>query len=206
MSPELLALAKAYFEPHEGRIPHMYQCIHGQVTAGIGHLFASPPAASKLLWEHEDGTFAGDAEVRLEFAKIRALPYGKDYPASFYEIYTRLRLTDQRIDGLFLADLLEAERLLAETRIRGALAFPEYDRWPAKIQLAMLDMMFSIGPAFMGSIPPKAYPKLVAAAQRGDWATCAEECKRGGVAPRRDDALKALFESAIPSAIPTKKE
>lgn len=191
MSPELLLLAKSYFEPHEGRKNFPYLCIHGIITFGVGH--AAPKAAMMRAakW-YRNGVLASMAEVDAAWAKVKMQPFGRNLTAESYQHLTSIRLPDSEIDRIFSEDLAEAERLLRH-------AFIEYNRWPIKIQLAMIDMMFSVGPAFLGNVPPKAYPRLVAAARRQDWATCAAECKRGGVSPTRDAALAALFSSTIPS-------
>lgn len=198
MSPELFALARGYFAQHEGRKVHMYKCVHDVPTFGVGHAAFTVDAAAKAKWRRRDGALATFPEVELEYRQVRALPFGKTYPAEWYERRTALRLHESEIDRIFEADLLEAERLLKATKRGGKPVFADYDRWPISAQLGMIDMMFSMGPAFMGSEPPKAYPRLVAAAQRQDWATCAAESKRGGVGPARDAALANLFNSAMP--------
>jgi GH24 family phage-related lysozyme (muramidase) len=194
MSPELFKAAVEYFTPHEGNIPWLYQCVHGWPTVGRGHLVPSADASARLAWTRQDRTIAGTNEIRAEWDRIKALPAGKR--AEFYRQHAKLRLTQERIDALFRADVLEAERILRETKRDGAAIFPDYDRWPLPAQLAMIDMIFSLGPAMLGSTPPKAYPKLVAAAQRGNWETCADESGRGGVSKTRDAAVRALFMEA----------
>lgn len=198
MSPELFALARGYFTQHEGRKDHPYKCVHDVPTFGIGHAARTVQESAKAKWKRRDGSDATYAEIELEYRLVQALPFGKSYTADWYKRHTALRLPESEIDRIFESDLLEAERLLKATKRGGKPVFADYDRWPISAQLAMIDMMFSIGPAFMGTEPPKAYPRLVAAAVRQDWATCAAESKRGGVGPARDAALANLFNSAMP--------
>lgn len=190
MSPEFLDRASAYFRQHEGAVPHMYLCLHGLVTAGVGHMFPHAKAARTVMWHRQDGTLAAPVDVENEFNAIKGRPHGQNVTAASFAGITRLRLRPDTIEGILRGDLMRFEQVLAEQ-------FSDWDHWPEAAQLAMLDMVFSIGPAMFGKVAPKAYPKLVAAARNRDWATCATECKRRGVAPSRDAAVKALFEEAI---------
>lgn len=190
MSPELLAAATAYFRSHEGVVDHLYLCVHGKPTAGVGHMFPTAKAARAAGW-HRNGVYVSWSEIDAEWARVNRMPFGVQFPASSFARATSIRLSQQAIDNLLRSDLEAFERALVAM-------FPGWDHYPMPAQLGLLDLVFSLGPTGFRT----GYPRCFAATQHGDWATCALECKRGGVAPRRDAALKALFESAIP----TKKE
>lgn len=187
MSPELLKAATAYFRLHEGVVDHMYLCVHGRVTAGVGHMFPTPSSARAAGWMRGN-VFVAWAEIESAWNRVKRMPFGVQFSAKGFARATDIRLSPQAIDGLLQSDLLAFESGLAK-------AFPDWDHYPDAAQLGLLDMAFSLG--VQGLL--KGYPKCVAAAKRQDWATCAAECKRGGVSPTRDAALAALFTSAIPS-------
>lgn len=183
MTSNLSTRAIAYFRHHEGVVPHMYLCVHGRVTAGVGHMFPSAEAATRLLWERANHTAASRAEIIAEYERIAALPFGYEHPAGGFKKHATLMLPPPRIEGLLLADLESFERSLAVT-------FPAWGTWPSAAQLAVLDMAFSLGVAGL----LKTFPKFTKAARIQDWKTCAAESKRKGVAPSRDEAVAALLE------------
>ena len=76
--------------------------------------------------------------------------------------------------------------------------FAAFDTFPAAAQLALLDMIFNVGP--IGFF--KGFPKLRRAADKLDWAGCAAECKRIGISDDRDEGCKNLFLSAVPAPVP----
>lgn len=185
MSPELLKAAAAYFRQHEGVVPYMYLCVHGHVTAGVGHMFPTPSAARSAGWARAN-IYVSWAEVEQAWSRVKRMPFGVNFPAKGFERATDIRLSQQAIDNLLVADLTAFEAQLAK-------AFPRWDHFPDSAQLGLLDMAFSLGVhGFLNG-----YPKCVAAVRAEDWATCARECDRRGVAPRRNLALRSLFESAL---------
>lgn len=194
MSPAFLGMAKAHFEPHEGNVPYMYRCTNPQVavTAGIGHLFATEESATLVRWERLDGSPrpVTRSEIIEAYRKVAAMPHGR--LASFYAPATTIRLSQATIEALFERDIRNGIEFLMRQ-------FPEWDTWPDPAQLGMLDMVYSVGTRMFGNVRPYAYPKLIAAARRQDWATCAQECGRINQPPRREKATRALFEAAIPA-------
>jgi len=74
------------------------------------------------------------------------------------------------------------------------------DTFPAPAHLALLDMIFNLGPTGL----TKAFPKLCRAADRGDWKVCAAECNRLGVHASRNDETRDLFLAAATMPAPRK--
>jgi hypothetical protein len=106
--------------------------------------------------------------------------------ATFYKIPTSLELIQQTIDAKLLAVL---EGFEADLRAE----FPIYDTFPDAIKLALLDMIYNLGPAGL----LKGFPRLVAAVQSGNWAQAAEHCTRRGPAPARNNWTKQQFLSVV---------
>lgn len=185
MTNNLSTRAIAYFRAHEGVVPHMYLCVHGRVTAGVGHMFPSAEAASRLLWERQNRTIAPRAEVIAEYERIAALPFGYEHPAGGYRKHATVFLPPERIDGLLRADIQTFEQSLAA-------AFRDWDSWPIRAQLAVLDMAYSLG--VRGLLT--RFPRFTAAARKRDWATCAAESKRIGVSASRNEAVAELLDPA----------
>lgn len=181
MSPALLKQATAYFREHEGVVPWMYLCIHGKVTAGVGHMFSTPASARAAGWQRAN-VLVSYAEIDQAWNRVKAAPFGIKHPAKFYEPLTTIRLSPQAVDGLLHADLVSFERALSDM-------LPHWDRYPNSAQLGLLDMAFALGPTGFRT----GYPKCFAAARAGDWATCANECQRKGVSESRNKAVRDLF-------------
>jgi hypothetical protein len=123
-------------------------------------------------------------EIAAEYARVNAMPMGRS--SAFYKIPASLVLTQQTIDAKLTAVLAGFE---ADLRSR----FPHYDALPDGIKMALLDMIYNLGPAGLF----KGFPHLVAAIQTGAWAQAAEHCTRRGPGPARNDWTKEQFLSAV---------
>jgi len=136
-----------YLAFFEGAINWMYLDERGLVTTGKGNLL--DPYASfgrSVRFVHKDGSAASDAEVKAEFdmVKSKTVPGGgrpdKDHlnAYSFRDI-TNLRATD--------ADIYAAvTRALAakEGEARGYFG-PDYDTFPADVQVVLMQMGYAGG-------------------------------------------------------------
>jgi GH24 family phage-related lysozyme (muramidase) len=161
----------------------MYRDTVGKVTVGVGLMLPDPKAAEALPFVL--GTRAATPqEIAAEYARVNAMPMGRS--SAFYKIPASLVLTQQTIDAKLTAVLAGFE---ADLRSR----FPHYDALPDGIKMALLDMIYNLGPAGLF----KGFPHLVAAIQTGAWAQAAEHCTRRGPGPARNDWTKEQFLSAV---------
>ncbi len=169
----------------------MYRDTVGKVTVGVGLMLPDAQAAQTLpfLLNNRPAT---PEEIATEYARVDAMTLGK--AAAFYKIPASLELSQQTIDAKLLSVLLGFE-----ADLRGE--FPRYDAFPDAIKLALLDMIYNLGPAglFHG------FPHLVAAVQSGNWSLAADHCTRRGPAPSRNDWTKQQFLSVV-SAIKAEAE
>ncbi len=167
----------------EGSVPWMYRDTVGKVTVGVGLMLPDAIAAQALPFLL-NGRSATPDEIAAEYSRVDAMTMGK--AAAFYKISTSLEVTQQTIDAKLLSGLQGFE---ADLRAE----FPAYDSFPDAIKLALLDMIYNLGPAglFHG------FPHLVAAVKAGNWEQAAEHCSRRGPAPARNNWTKQQFLSIV---------
>ena len=161
----------------------MYRDTVGKVTVGVGLMLPDAQAAQALpfLLNNRPAT---PEEIAAEYARVDAMTLGK--AAAFYKIPASLELSQQTIDARLLSVLQGFE---ADLRAE----FPRYDAFPDAIKMALLDMIYNLGPAglFHG------FPHLIAAVQSGNWSLAADHCTRRGPAPSRNDWTKQQFLSVV---------
>jgi hypothetical protein len=161
-----LETAIAYFNGHEGRVPHMYLDSVGLVTVGIGCMLKDAWAARALPFViRGTSTPASPSMMADEWAAVHAQP--KDRVASFYENCTKLDLPDAAINTEFYKDVTYFSGILRQH-------FPKYDSFPDPAQLGLLDTIYSVGEAELLLPTPPGYPHFCAAAKAEDWLSCAE--------------------------------
>jgi GH24 family phage-related lysozyme (muramidase) len=171
----------------EGCVPWMYRDTVGKVTVGVGLMLPDAKAAEALPFVM--GTRAATPEeIAAEYARVDAMPMGR--ASAFYKAPTSLILTQQTIDAKLTSVLAGFE-----TDLRAQ--FPHYDGFPDAIKLALLDMIYNLGPAGLF----KGFPHLVTAVQTGAWAQAAEHCTRRGPGPARNDWTREQFLSAVVGTI-----
>jgi GH24 family phage-related lysozyme (muramidase) len=176
----------------EGCVPWMYRDTVGKITVGVGLMLPDVKAAQALpfLACSEPAT---PEQITAEFTRVEALPLGR--PSSFYKSPASLQLTQQTIDARLLSILQNFE---ADLRTE----FPHYDTLPDAIKLALLDMIYNLGPAGLF----KGFPHLVAAVQTGAWAQAAEHCMRRGPSAARNNWTRNQFLSAVVGTIKAEAE
>src|SRR6185369_16112843 len=113
------------------------------------------------------------ADVGKAYNTIAAQPAGQ--PASRYGAISNLRLPDAEIDKLLKSDIQQYLDTLAK-------ALPNWDAYPQPAQAALFDMAYNIG---VGSLL-KGYSKLIAAANAGDWVSCAQNSHVKGIPDSRN--------------------
>jgi GH24 family phage-related lysozyme (muramidase) len=176
----------------EGCVPWMYRDTVGKVTVGVGLMLPDVKAAQTLpfLAGSEPAT---SEQIATEFARVDSMPLGR--ASTFYKSPTSLQLAHQTIDARLLSILQNFE---ADLRTE----FPHYDTLPDAIKLALLDMIYNLGPAGLF----KGFPHLVAAIQTGAWAQAAEHCMRRGPSAARNNWTRNQFLSAVVGTINAEAE
>ena len=176
----------------EGCVPWMYRDTVGKVTVGVGLMLPDTKAAGSLPFLLGDRA-ATPEEISADYARVDALPLGR--ASAFYKSPTSLQLTQQTIDAK-LASILENFEADLKTE------FPHYDTLPDGVKIALLDMIYNLGPAGLF----KGFPHLVAAVQTGAWAQAAEHCRRRGPSAARNAWTRQQFLSAVVGTIKAETE
>ena len=163
----------------EGCVPWMYRDTVGKVTVGVGLMLPDAQGAKALpfLLNNRPAT---PEEITAEYARVDAMALGR--AAAFYKIPASLELSQQTIDVRLLSVLQGFEATLRAE-------FPAMMPSPTQLKMALLDMIYNLGPAglFHG------FPHLVAAIQSGNWSLAADHCTRRGPAPARNNWTKQQF-------------
>jgi GH24 family phage-related lysozyme (muramidase) len=170
----------------------MYRDTVGKVTVGVGLMVPDVKAAQELPFVLGSRP-ATPEEIAAEFTRVDALPLGR--ASSFYKTPGSLELTQQTIDAK-LSSVLQG----FETDLR--IQFPHYDLLPDAIKMALLDLIYNLGPTglFHG------FPHLVAAVEAGAWAQAAEHCMRRGPSAARNNWTRQQFLSAVVDTIKAETE
>lgn len=170
------ATARAAFgsftERFEALADWLYADVKGFVTIGRGDLIDPIALTSSVTFVHpESGAIAHWSDVTAAWQRVKLAP-GTSSSASQREAFrkrgggafrglTTIRATRASLDAIFDAKVARFEGILAK-------AFPEWDTWPARAQLATMSMAWALGPYFSGG-----WPLFTAAARAQDWAACA---------------------------------
>jgi GH24 family phage-related lysozyme (muramidase) len=182
----------AKLKEFEGCVPWMYRDTVGKVTVGVGLMLPDAKAALALPF-FLGARPATPEEIASDYARVDALSLGR--ASTFYKAPTSLELTQPAIDAK-LRSVLEGFEATLRTQ------FPHYDTLPDGVKMALLDMIYNLGPAglFHG------FPHLVAAVQTGAWAQAAEHCMRRGPGPARNAWTRQQFLTAVISTIQAEAE
>jgi hypothetical protein len=162
----------------EGDFPHLYLDVDGWVTIAWGVLADPLPLALPLPLMRADGTQATQADIALEWARIKGRKELAHLGASEAGKHCLLHLTPAGV-------LAVVQGRLDATVADLCRRYPTLATWPADAQLALL-----LGAWATGTASP--YPKRDAALARGDYLTAADECRIAGNAPR-SQVLVALY-------------
>lgn len=183
---------RAFNEPFEGVVHHMYLEIKALVTIGVGNLI-DPVSEARILpfqFKTDPERIATESEIEAEWKTVKANTAlaKKGYKAAAK--VTDLELSDEAIGKLIQKRLLNNEKL-----IRKQNPFAKWDSWPADAQLGVLSMAWAMGPsAFVG------FPKFSESCRVMDFTAAAAQCKiadadNPGVKPR-NEANQLLFRNA----------
>ena len=170
----------------------MYRDTVGKVTVGVGLMLPDSKSAEALPFVL-GGRAATPQEIAAEYSRIDAMAMG--HASTFYKTPTSLILTQPTIDAKLSSVLAGFE---ADLRSQ----FPNYDALPDGIKMALLDMIYNLGPAGLF----KGFPHLVAAIQTGAWQQAAEHCIRRGPSAARNAWTREQFLSAVVGTIKAEAE
>lgn len=184
--------------PLEARVGFMYLDMHKKrdpvtgeevldplVTTGVGNLIDPIAYALRLPWRRNaDDRAATEAEIRAEWARVKArvdlAPKGLESRRAI----TTLHLTDAAIDELCLAHLDNDARVL---RAR----FPGMDEWPADALLGIHAMAWGMGAWFF-----RKYPRFCRAVEALDFDAASRDCTSPSFNADRNAAIVRLFQNA----------
>ncbi len=146
-APPLMAIRKRILN-HEGRVRHMYRDVKGKMTVGIGFLLDTQSRVTELSWQMKEGRRPVSSAVAVaEWNYLQgAVPYGKSYSPKFYDVKTRVELSDATIDRVFTSKLLRLHRDLVREFNTAGITF---EHLPPPVQEAMFDMGWNMGAAFI---------------------------------------------------------
>ena len=163
----------------EGSVEWMYLDTVGKVTVGVGLILPNAVAAQALSFLRGDGP-ATQEEIAAEYARVSALAKGR--AAKFYAKPTGLQLSDEVIEQK-LRDALTGFESYLRKHIGG------YDGLPDAAKIALLDMVYNLGPGKLFA----EYPRLIAAIEAGDWKTAAQHSQRRGPGSARNEWTRQQF-------------
>jgi GH24 family phage-related lysozyme (muramidase) len=182
----------ADLQQFEGSVSHMYQDTRGYVTVGVGHLLRTAADAEKLPFINAStGQPATRAEIRAAFDQVAAMDPGKR--SSSYKLP----------DGLVLPETTARE--LAQGRVEREFLpglrrlYPEFDSFPPRAKLALIDMAYNLGVGGLGK-----FSHLKEAVNRQDWAAAAEHCNRRTSREERNEWTRQMFNEAAQVAVATR--
>lgn len=192
MVPDYLQRSLSNLKEFEGCIPWMYRDTVGKITVGVGLLLPGSQAAEALPFLAGSRP-ATRSEIAAEFARVAALPLG--HASIFYKSSHSLELAQEAIDAKLIAVL---ESFEADLRAR----LPKYDAYPDSIKMALLDMIYNLGPEGLF----RGFPHFVAAVEAESWAQAAEYCLRRGPSPARNAWTRQQFLHAVIGEIKAEAE
>lgn len=188
MHRSVVAAWPEFVERWEGRVPHMYLDTLKFVTFGVGRKIEDDNTISTYgltrPWRDASGALVLEESIRAEWGRINARTDLAPKGGRAFGTVASLHLNDADITEA----LMDTTRSFWSSLLR---ALPGLDGWPADAQLAIMDMSYHMGPAFVG---PR-WPNFTAAAKAGDMTGCAAQCQTAKKSPR-DAAHARLFTNA----------
>ena len=211
---------------HEGYYNFMYLDSQSIITIGAGWNLeasgsASAPSAEVLalpFLERKTSKAPADSDksIKAAWAALRALsPSGtkQNYAAPYFKDKTDLYIDDSKPDNPLMTRF---NKHIADFTAQLQRMFKDFDSFPVPAREAFLDMAFNMGVGRAAVAAVKADPKhhkkghkghkatglhqfksLIAAAEKADWKSAADDCKRGGVNADRNTWTRNLFLEAV---------
>ena len=129
----------SFTEPLEGGVLCLYNDRRGLTTIAYGDLCNTPSEAAALPMVHPDGTFATTAEKVAAWNTVHNDPGAALGGWRYAARLTDLRLTREGMASLALAKLSTNDRILLAR-------LPEWESYPACLQMAMHSWAWACGP------------------------------------------------------------
>jgi len=168
---------------HERNVPWPYCDDRGWCTIGGGELVKTSDDAVKLPLVHaSSGVPATDDEKRAAWSAVTDA-FRPGLSADAYR-----ERTDLRVSTSYAAERIR-ERLDTEFLPALRKLYHGFDSWPDEARRGEVDMIYSLGVHGLDGV--SHYPNHVAACQRGDFATAAEECVRSEPGATADTCRKS---------------
>ena len=166
----------------EGNVEYMYLDSEGNVTAGKGKKLPDADSAVVLPFLHNGtSTPASEDEIRAEHDLIARMQADKGRPASYFEQFTFLFLSQSEIDRL-VTDHMRGD-FKALLRL-----YPDLGNLPSSAQIALWDMIYNLGPKRLAG-----FKLLRQAVEDGDWEEAARQSHRLEINDDRNDFVFNLF-------------
>lgn len=172
----------------EGEVPWLYLDNKQLMTVGIGCQIFSREEAQTLPFVYRE-SHVENGKLKQEGQAADKVEIGKDYDnvirgdgnegSDSFKSVTKLNLPKEEIDSLFFARYFPFQVSLWKT-------FPDYDSFPNDVQLALLDMIFTLGSL-------KDYKNMKIYIKNRNWSAAAFESYRNGVGEKRNMQTAKLF-------------
>lgn len=157
----------------EGSVAYMYQDTVGLVTVGVGQMIPSVNIAKTYPFLTTTGANASTLEIESDYKRVEALSAG--HPHKYYWTKDALVLAGEAIQTMLMKRLKEFDK-----ELRGH--YLKYDTYPEPVKLALLDMIYNLGPTrLFGEF--KHFGKAVNAQH---WKSAAAKCHRIGPSAKRN--------------------
>lgn len=173
----------SHFEgcPQDKGGAYCYVDVVNVVTVGFGFALFNAAAAYQYPWKDATGANASMDLVSKDYATLHTAKNPKKLSAPAFASMTTMRLALSDVTKIFYRKIDAYE---AEVK----KGFPDYDKWPAGAQLALLDMAWAMGTHFWHT-----WPKFTAAMNTNAFMAASLECKGKGEPKARTDARVALL-------------
>lgn len=186
-------------EKYEGRIPHLYLDTEGNVTVGVGHLIPDIASMDEVpLYRKDELVPANSFEKQEEYKAIKGQPFGRDYPARYYQAKAVMFMRDDDIsaqrDQHIQTFYWELKRHY--TTANGFSS--ELDDMPEEVQLALFDMVFNLGITKLRN----QYIRFNDALKAERWKDAAAQSNRLGIQPGRNQYVRTLLMTAATNKQP----
>lgn len=187
VTSSLRIMLKIKLEQYEGKVEHMYLDTKGYVTVGVGSMLSDATAATKLPFVHSStNELATHEQIKDEFLRIKARPYGKSEFASKFKPFTTLKLTESVMNEQIAHHIQSFEK-----ELRSIYGDEQFASYPENVKLALFDMIFNLGMSKLKD----TYPKFNGHIRNGNYEQAALESKRNGIQASRNAYVANLLRS-----------
>jgi GH24 family phage-related lysozyme (muramidase) len=179
-----LAESFSKLKQFEGSIPWMYLDSVGLVTVAVGLMLPNSTSASYLAFQNPaTGQPSSQQEIFNDYDRVKSM--SANHSADYYHLSISPMLAESEIDRLLSAKVNSFEVSLRRI-------YQDYDTYPDPIKIALIDMIYNLGPNKLQS----QYIKFNAAIKSHDWKMAAMQSHRNGPSAERNDYIKNLLMEA----------